>query len=115
MQEGAAPEAEGKPTDSIEMARSTDPVPASVCADDGPVRPLAGIAAAVWKRTPRQTLVLLGVVRGLTDPEIASELGLSTRTLDRHVRGILARSGSMTRDEVTGRVLQLNGRDAYIY
>ncbi|HZD26809.1 MAG TPA: LuxR C-terminal-related transcriptional regulator [Alphaproteobacteria bacterium] len=47
--------------------------------------------------TPRQTQVLRLVASGLTNPEIAGELGLSQRTIDRHVSDILTRLNVRTR------------------
>ncbi|TIT22566.1 MAG: helix-turn-helix transcriptional regulator [Mesorhizobium sp.] len=47
--------------------------------------------------TPRQTQVLRLIASGLTNPEIAGELGLSQRTVDRHVSDILTRLNVRTR------------------
>ena len=47
--------------------------------------------------TPRQTEVLRYVVRGLTNREIAAQLDLSERTVDRHVSDILVRIDAPTR------------------
>ncbi|RYH06737.1 helix-turn-helix transcriptional regulator [Tropicimonas sp. IMCC6043] len=51
--------------------------------------------------TPRQTEVLGLVARGLTNREIAGELGLSERTVDRHVSDILTRIDAPTRAAAT--------------
>ncbi len=47
--------------------------------------------------TPRQIEVLTLVARGLTNREIAAQLGLSERTVDRHVSDILTRIDVPTR------------------
>ena len=47
--------------------------------------------------TPRQTEVMGLIARGLTNREIAAQLGLSERTVDRHVSDILSRIDAPTR------------------
>jgi len=47
--------------------------------------------------TPRQAQVLRLIAAGLTNPAIAEELGLSQRTIDRHVSDILTRLNVPTR------------------
>ncbi|HSM40213.1 MAG TPA: LuxR C-terminal-related transcriptional regulator [Afifellaceae bacterium] len=47
--------------------------------------------------TPRQSEVLRLVARGLTNREIAARLGISERTVDRHVGDILTRVDAPTR------------------
>ncbi|MFI5711906.1 ATP-binding protein [Kribbella sp. NPDC051620] len=49
--------------------------------------------------TERQLEVLVLLADGLTNPQIAAELVLSTRTVDRHVSAILARLDARTRHE----------------
>ena len=49
--------------------------------------------------TPRQAGVLDLVAAGLTNPEIADRLFISSRTVDHHVSAILAKLGASTRDE----------------
>lgn len=49
--------------------------------------------------TERQLEVLVLLADGLTNPQIAAELVLSTRTVDRHVSAILARLDARTRQE----------------
>ncbi|TIX35267.1 MAG: helix-turn-helix transcriptional regulator, partial [Mesorhizobium sp.] len=49
----------------------------------------------------RQTQVLRLIASGLTNPEIAGELGLSQRTVDRHVSDILTRLNVRTRAAAT--------------
>jgi DNA-binding CsgD family transcriptional regulator len=51
--------------------------------------------------TERQLEVLVLLADGLTNPQIAAELVLSTRTVDRHVSAILARLDARTRQEAT--------------
>ena len=47
--------------------------------------------------TPAQVRVLTLLTRGLSNPEIARELSLSSRTVDHHVSAILAKLGVATR------------------
>jgi RNA polymerase sigma factor (sigma-70 family) len=51
--------------------------------------------------TPRQTEVLQMVAEGLTNREIAQRLGLSERTVDRHVSDTLTRIDVPTRAAAT--------------
>ena len=51
--------------------------------------------------TPRQKQVLRLIASGLTNPEIARELNLSARTVDRHVSDILTRLNVRTRAAAT--------------
>jgi DNA-binding NarL/FixJ family response regulator len=51
--------------------------------------------------TARQVEVLQLVAQGLTNPEIASTMNLSERTVDRHVSDILARLEVPTRAAAT--------------
>lgn len=64
--------------------------------------------------TPRQTQVLRLIAAGLTNPEIAEELGLSQRTVDRHVSDILTRLNVPTRAAATAFAFEhgLIGTDA---
>jgi len=55
--------------------------------------------------TPRQTEVLALIARGLTNRDIAERLGLSRRTIDRHVGDILTRTGVPTRAAATAYAL----------
>jgi DNA-binding NarL/FixJ family response regulator len=57
-----------------------------------PVQPtaLAGLTA-------REIEVVRLLVRGATDPEIARELSISVKTVNKHVASILGKTGSATR------------------
>lgn len=55
--------------------------------------------------TPRQTEVLALIAQGLTNRDIAERLGLSRRTIDRHVGDILTRTGVPTRAAATAYAL----------
>tara|TARA_B100001989_G_C24291611_1_gene341289 strand:+ start:169 stop:423 length:255 start_codon:yes stop_codon:yes gene_type:complete len=51
------------------------------------------------KVSKREMDVLLLVKDGLRNPEIASQLGLSTKTVENHVRSILQKLGAKNRTE----------------
>jgi DNA-binding NarL/FixJ family response regulator len=55
--------------------------------------------------TSRQAEVLALVARGLTSAEVASELLLSPRTVEKHLESIYLRLGVRNRAEATGRAL----------
>lgn len=64
----------------------------------------AGGAAGL---TPRETEVLALVAAGLTNREVAGRLFLSPRTVDMHVRNLLAKLGCRTRTEAVRRAGEL--------
>lgn len=66
---------------------------------DGP--PLGGEADRSYGLTPREVEVLRLVATGMTNPAIAGELGISVKTVDRHVANILAKLGVPTRTGAT--------------
>lgn len=51
------------------------------------------------KVSKREMDVLLHVKDGLRNPEIAERLGLSTKTIENHVRSILQKLGAKNRTE----------------
>ena len=57
--------------------------------------------AKLDKLTKRETDVLVGVVRGLTNKEIASELGLSPRTIESYRETLMRKLGIYTVAELT--------------
>jgi HD-GYP domain-containing protein (c-di-GMP phosphodiesterase class II) len=71
-----------------------DATAAVLAAADGTPRPRPTGAAGL---TPRQLEVLRLVTRGLSNREIARDLGLSPRTVDRHVADVYQRIGVSSR------------------
>ena len=57
------------------------------------------IASSRGKVSKREMDVLLLVKDGLRNPEIADQLGLSTKTVENHVRSILQKLGAKNRTE----------------
>ena len=55
----------------------------------------------------RQREVAEFIAKGLTNKEIASELGLSTRTIDMHVGNVLDRLDCRTRSEAVRKLVEL--------
>jgi DNA-binding CsgD family transcriptional regulator len=60
-------------------------------------------AAHAWRLTSRQTQVLDRLVRGDADRDIATKIGCSVRTVEGHVRAILARARVGSRAEVVAK------------
>jgi DNA-binding CsgD family transcriptional regulator len=56
--------------------------------------------------TPREIEVLRLVIGGLTNRKIAEQLGLSTRTVDAHLRSIYGKLGVSTRSAATRYALE---------
>lgn len=61
--------------------------------------------------TQRQHEVAGHIARGLTNKEIAVELGLSTRTIDMHVGNVLDRLNCRTRSEAVRRLAEIGALD----
>lgn len=61
---------------------------------DGPARQELEARRAVAKLTPRQRQVLLGILQGGSDKLIASELGITPRTVKTHRTDIMTRLGA---------------------
>jgi DNA-binding CsgD family transcriptional regulator len=59
--------------------------------------------AASWSLTPRQRQVATLLARGMTNKEIAVELGCSVRGVEHHLTQLLARSGCRGRTEFVAR------------
>lgn len=57
------------------------------------------VASTRGKVSKREMDVLLLVKDGLRNPEIAAQLGLSTKTVENHVRSILQKLGAKNRTE----------------
>ena len=53
----------------------------------------------VEKLTPRQAEVLESLSRGLTNKDIARQLGISDRSVDEHVEALLQKIGASNRTE----------------
>ena len=56
--------------------------------------------------TKRESDVLGHLTEGLTNREIASQLGVSTKTVESHVRGVLLKLGAKSRTEAVIKVLK---------
>ncbi len=63
---------------------------------------VARMATARWSLTDREREVLELVVNGKQNKDIASELGLSVKTVEKHVGNLLSKAGAQTRTEVVG-------------
>lgn len=63
--------------------------------------------AALWRLTPRERAVLDLVVEGLSNRRVASELGISEKTVKNHVTGLLAKLGLARRTQAVALVLRL--------
>ena len=72
-------------------------------------------AAITWKLTPRETLILDRILCAYSDSTIARQLGLSPRTVHRHVRSLLFKSATASRAELVSRALHLNGCHEQLY
>lgn len=68
-------------------------------ADDG------ALAARLEPLTARQAEVMRGVLAGRTNAAVAAELGLSARTVEKHLEGAYRRLGVRTRAEATALLL----------
>lgn len=72
--------------------------------EDLPVR--ASVVAAEWRLTARQTEVLLAILRGSSNKEIAAALGCAEGTVRLHVTQILKRAGVASRAELFAKFLR---------
>jgi len=72
-----------------------------------PRGPMAGTRENPAGLTERQLEVLRLLAAGLTNGEIAAQLVLSVRTVDRHVAEILAKLGVTSRRQATARAAEL--------
>ena len=59
-----------------------------------------------WKLTRRELQVLGLLVTGLRDREIADELGLSTRTVSKHLESVYRKLGVSTRSAAVASALR---------
>ena len=71
-----------------------------------PEEPAAGLAETL---TPREREVAEEVAKGLTNRQIATELGISERTVHAHVRRILRKLGLGSRAQITAWVIEERG------
>lgn len=53
--------------------------------------------------TPRETQAMEGVLRGLTNGAIASQLQISSRTVQKHLERVFRKLGVRSRSELVGR------------
>jgi two-component system, LuxR family, response regulator FixJ len=73
-------------------------------------RELADIEARVDNLSPREQEVLHLAARGLTSREIASELGISPRTVEVHRASVMHKTGAGSVADLVRFVLQIGGR-----
>jgi len=69
----------------------------NVCLNAEVQRSAKGVATGLLKLTPREHEVLHWLSEGKRNSEIAKILGCSTRTIEKHVENILAKTGTETR------------------
>jgi DNA-binding CsgD family transcriptional regulator len=67
---------------------------------------ISAAAAARWGLTLRRSQVLEMVVRGMTNANIASEIGISERAVEQHVSAIFDRVGVENRAALVARVMK---------
>ena len=89
------------------MARATSRAPAGAGCLQQPARPAAGAARAGLTRRERQIAAL--VSHGLRNRQIGAALGISERTVDKHVERILRKLGVRVRTEVAAWVVANGG------
>lgn len=92
--------------DTLQLLQRVPPADApsvrpTLAGPDGQAQ-LASVVAA-WGLTPAQTGVLRGVVRGLTNKEIATELGNAEATVEVHVTRILRKARATGRTSLVSR------------
>ena len=56
--------------------------------------------------TAREVEILRRVTSGLTNRQLAEELGVSTRTIDAHLRSVYAKLGVKSRSAATGYAIE---------
>ena len=114
QQTGATREAHALLTDARQQARRLGARPLVARAEAAlakpemtapPVRDRSPSSVATWELlSARQREVARDLARGLTNKEIALQLGVSVRTVDMHVAHIFARLNCRTRTEAAGLV-----------
>lgn len=83
-------------------------LPVAALATDRPVpaRETKSLSAPVSRGlTPREVEVMQLVARGHTDNEIADTLGISARTVERHVANVMNKLGCRNRSEAVAQVI----------
>lgn len=89
------------------LRRSTDRLVRVVSLGDcGTVEMVARVETVgrAYKLSPREREVLLAIVRGASNEDIADELGIALSTVKRHVENVLRGTGSASRIELLGLV-----------
>lgn len=82
------------------------PIAALVTDHPVPSRDTRSLPASVSRGlTPREIQVMQLVARGNTDAEIAESLGISDRTVERHVSNVLNKLGCRNRSEAVAQVI----------
>jgi DNA-binding CsgD family transcriptional regulator len=83
-------------------------------------RELRSLGVRTWRRgaataglTEREREIALLIARGASNPEIAQQLFLSRKTIERHVSNVLKKVGARNRAELAARVAELESEGAH--
>jgi DNA-binding NarL/FixJ family response regulator len=77
-------------------------------------RRLRALGVRTWRRSPgsgvltvREQVIAHLIAEGASNPEIAQQLFLSRKTIERHVSNVLRKAGVRNRAELAARVAEL--------
>jgi len=68
----------------------------------------AGVLSRDIELSPREVEVARLVIDGASNPEIAAQLFLSRKTVERHVSNALAKVGARNRTELARRLMEID-------